>query len=149
MNAALGHAVVDTNVLLDFWVFADPRAVPLWTAFEIGSVGAWRSGAVIDELSEVLARPAFGLDAERRCDILRHWDRLAKPVSRVLPAPWACSDPHDQMFVDLAYSARADWLITKDKALLKLARRARAAGLAIVEPVTAITRMKESQVAHG
>ena len=53
------------------------------------------------------------------------------------------------MFVDLAYSVRADWLITKDKALLKLARRARAAGLAIVEPVTAITRMKASQVAHG
>ncbi len=34
MSATFGHAVVDTNVLLDFWVFADPRAAPLWTAFE-------------------------------------------------------------------------------------------------------------------
>ena len=37
MSATFGHAVVDTNVLLDFWVFADPGAAPLWTAFEAGS----------------------------------------------------------------------------------------------------------------
>ena len=53
------------------------------------------------------------------------------------------------MFVDLAYSAHADWLITRDKALLKLARRARTAGLAIVEPAAAIARMTTPQAVHG
>ncbi|HJW52715.1 MAG TPA: putative toxin-antitoxin system toxin component, PIN family [Burkholderiaceae bacterium] len=147
--SALFHAVFDTNVLLDFWVFANRGAAPLRTALEAGTVGAWRSGPVIDELSDVLARPGFGLSPERRCDILRHWGRLTRPVTRVFPAPWACSDSRDQMFVDLAFSARADWLITRDKALLKLARRARAAGLAIVEPIAAIARMTTPQAAHG
>ncbi|HTN48188.1 MAG TPA: putative toxin-antitoxin system toxin component, PIN family [Burkholderiaceae bacterium] len=131
-------AVVDTNVLLDFWVFEDPRAVPLRAAIESGALGAWRSGAVVDELSDVLARPAFGLANERRCEILRLWDRLARPVARVMPAPWSCSDPRDQMFLDLACSVRADWLITRDKALLKLARRVHGSGLNIGEPARVV-----------
>jgi predicted nucleic acid-binding protein len=37
----------------------------------------------------------------------------------------------------VAHSARADWLVTKDKALLRLARRARNFGLRIFEPAAA------------
>jgi len=131
------RAVIDTNVLLDFWVFDDPRAAPLRVAVESGEVGALRCGPSVDELSDVLGRAVFGVSNERRCTILRHWDRIATPVERVHAAPFACSDPHDQKFLDLALTARADWLVTKDKALLKLARRARREGLQIVDPVGA------------
>jgi len=58
----------------------------------------------------------------------------------VFPSPLACTDLSDQKFLDLAHTARADWLVTKDKALLKLARRARALGLQIVEPGAAMSR---------
>jgi putative PIN family toxin of toxin-antitoxin system len=129
--------VLDTNVLLDFWVFDDARAAPLRVILERGELRALRNGAQVDELSDVLGRPDFGLTNERRCSILRLWDRLATPVERVFSAPLACTDPADQKFLDLAHTARADWLVTKDKALLKLARRARAVGLAIVEPAAA------------
>ncbi len=140
MNSrALVRAVIDTNVLLDFWVFDDPRAAPLRVAVESGEVGALRCGPSVDELSDVLGRPVFGVSNERRCTILRHWDRLAVPIDRVHAAPFACSDPHDQKFLDLALTAGADWLVTKDKALLKLARRARRDGLQIVDPSGAIT----------
>ena len=52
------------------------------------------------------------------------------PLSRVdFPDPHAsrralprCSDPDDQMFLVLADAARADCLLTRDKALLKLGR---------------------------
>ena len=131
--------VIDTNVLLDFWVFDDARAAPLRAVVERGEVCALRSGPQVDELSDVLGRPGFGLSNEQRCSILRLWDRLAMPVERVFAAPLACTDPSDQMFLDLAHTARADWLVTKDRALLKLARRARAIGLAIVEPSAAAT----------
>jgi predicted nucleic acid-binding protein len=34
-----------------------------------------------------------------------------------------CSDPHDQKFLELALASGADILVTKDQALLELARR--------------------------
>jgi putative PIN family toxin of toxin-antitoxin system len=134
-------AVIDTNVLLDLWVFEDRDAAPLRAAIESGAIAPWRSVPVIAEFEDVLARPSFGLDPGRRDEILRLWHRLARPASDVKPAPWICSDRRDQMFLDLAYSVRADCLLTKDKALLQLARQARAAGLTIVEPGRALQRL--------
>ena len=135
------RAVIDTNVLLDFWVFEDARAAPLRAAVESCRIAALRSGASVDEFSDVLGRPAFGVSDERRCTILRLWDRLATPVDRVHVAPLQCTDVHDQKFLDLAHSARANWLVTKDKALLRLARRARAFELQIVDPAQALVLM--------
>ena len=43
-------------------------------------------------------------------------------LARAVALP-RCSDPDDQKFMELARNARADWLITKDKALLKLGRK--------------------------
>lgn len=137
------RAVIDTNVLLDFWVFDDPAARPLRSAVQNGRVNALRSGDSVDELTQVIMRENFDLATEARFGILREWDRLATPVERVFAAPLACSDPHDQKFLDLAYTARADWLITKDKALLKLARRARRDGLLIVAPPAACAELAE------
>jgi predicted nucleic acid-binding protein len=45
-----------------------------------------------------------------------------------------CSDPDDQVFIDLAAEAGARWLLTHDRALLRLARRARALGVQIAQP---------------
>ena len=135
------RAVIDTNVLLDFWVFDDPVVRPLKAALESGRINALRSGDSVDELTQVILREKFNLAAEARFGALREWDRLATPVERIFAAPIACSDPHDQKFLDLAYTARADWLVTKDKALLKLARRARRDGLLIVAPASACAEL--------
>jgi len=128
------RAVIDTNVLLDFWVFDDPAARTLRAAIEERRVGTLRSGAVIDELVDVLMRPKFDISTDRRFEILRHWDELATAVERTDAAPLLCSDPSDQKFLDLAFTSGADWLVTKDKALLKLARHARRLGLLIAVP---------------
>jgi putative PIN family toxin of toxin-antitoxin system len=138
------RAVLDTNVLLDFWVFDDPVARPLRAALEGGRVNALRSGDCVDELAQVVMREKFPLATDARFDLLRDWDRLATPVERVFPAPFACSDPQDQKFLDLAYTARADWLVTKDKALLKLARRARRDGLLILAPAAACAELRDT-----
>jgi putative PIN family toxin of toxin-antitoxin system len=138
------RAVIDTNVLLDFWVFDDPAARPLRLAVESGRVNALRSGDTVDELTQVIMREKFDLATDARFAILRDWDRLATPLERVFAAPVACSDPHDQKFLDLAYTARADWLVTKDKALLKLARRARRDGVLIVSPAAVCGELEAS-----
>ena len=52
-----------------------------------------------------------------------------------MPAgPLQCRDPDDQMFIDLALAQRARWLLTRDRALLALARPAAAYGLEIAAP---------------
>ncbi len=47
-----------------------------------------------------------------------------------------CSDPDDQKFLDLAWTSRADFLVTKDKALLGLARRVSKLGRFLVSSPT-------------
>lgn len=137
--------VLDTNVLLDCWVFDDPRARPLWRAVEQQAVQCLRSAATDDELAEVLARETFaarraalGLNVEA---LLLRWQALAQPVERVFAAPWHCTDPQDQKFLDLAASARADLLVSKDKALLKVNRRALRSGVSIVGVAAAVERL--------
>lgn len=141
MTRPAPRVVLDTNVLLDFWVFDDPVARPLRAALENGRLVALRDGATVDELADVIARLKFGLVAQRQMEILREWDRAAEPVARVFPSSLVCSDLLDQKFLDLAATTRADWLVSKDKALLKLARRARAQGLFILRPDEAAARL--------
>ena len=135
------RAVIDTTVLLDFWVFDDAASRSLRAAIESGQVNALRSGDSVDEFTQVIMREKFELATEARFGILRDWDRLATPVERVFAAPFACSDQADQKFLDLAYTARADWLVTRDNALLKLARRARRDGLKILLPAAACAEL--------
>ncbi len=126
--------VVDTNVLLDLWVFDDPGVQLLRRALDAGDFAALRSVATDAELAAVLARPQFAVSVERQRALLTAWQAHAHLVEPVFPAPWACSDPHDQPFLDLAASAGADALVTKDKALLRLAHKTRPTGLRIVNP---------------
>lgn len=131
------RAVLDTNVLLDFWVFDDPRARALKSAIEQQRVLALATEAHIGELAEVLARSKFALSQAQQLAILDHWRGLAQIVAEARPAPLVCRDPDDQKFLDLAFSERANWLISKDKALLGLARPARRFDLLIAGPADA------------
>lgn len=128
-------AVLDTNVLLDLWLFRDPVVEPLRTALAAGVVRAFRSPATDAEFAEVLGRPElFSIAPDRQALLLEQWQAAATPAEATRSAPWVCRDPLDQKFLDLAVSVRAGWLITKDRDLLKLARKARREGLLIVTP---------------
>ncbi|AIS86676.1 PIN domain-containing protein [Burkholderia pseudomallei] len=58
------------------------------------------------------------------------------PADDAPPRPLPkCRDRDDQKFLELAYTARADWLVSKDRALLKLTRRTeRDFGFRIAQP---------------
>lgn len=131
------HVVVDTNVVLDCWVFDDPAARPLKAALETAGLRAVRSRETDAELEDVLARPRFGLSVEARRKVLERWHACATLVQVIGQAPLQCADPADQKFLDLAFAARVQVLFTKDKALLATAARARARELKILPPVTA------------
>jgi predicted nucleic acid-binding protein len=127
--------VLDTNVWLDWLVFGDVRLEPLARRVEAGSVSILATERMLDEFADVVARPQFALDAAR-CDALRARQRAA--VLACGPAPDSrlpCTDRDDQMFVDLAVAHRVDWLLSRDKALLRLRRiGARRFGLSIGTP---------------
>lgn len=131
--------VLDTNVLLDLWLFDDPSVRALRAALEAGRLRAVRSADCDTEFEQVLARAQFGLDEAARRQALGRWSACSEPIAAVAPAPLACADADDQKFLDAAFSAGVDWLLTRDKALLKLARRAEAAGLRIGKPGAMVT----------
>ena len=56
------------------------------------------------------------------------------PPADAPPLP-KCRDRDDQKFLELAHASRADWLVSKDRAVLKLAKRtARDFGFRIAQP---------------
>lgn len=130
------HVVLDTNVVLDLLLFAEPGAAPLGEALARGQLRALACDRMLDELGTVLRR---GLAQARGADTDAVVSRWAGQVERVAaPAPgWAlrCTDGDDQVFIDLALERQARWLVTRDRAVLRLARRAaRQHRLAIVTP---------------
>lgn len=130
-------AVLDTNVVLDLWLFDDPRAAALRAALQGGQVQALLTAATLAELAAVLQRP-FTRDWPRTPETVQAalaacGRTVAAPLPRA-PLPPRCSDADDQKFVDLAWCTRAAWLFSRDRAVLKLARAARAHGLCIAPP---------------
>jgi predicted nucleic acid-binding protein len=52
----------------------------------------------------------------------------------ISPPYLRCTDSDDQVFIDLALAEGARWLLTHDRALLKLARRAAVLGVLVQKP---------------
>jgi predicted nucleic acid-binding protein len=81
----------------------------------------------------VLGYRHLPLDADSRPKVAAEFDSLISCISDLTPRidirlP-LCKDKDDQKFLELARDADAQTLITKDKALLKLARKTARDGL--------------------
>ncbi|HEY5801607.1 MAG TPA: putative toxin-antitoxin system toxin component, PIN family [Burkholderiaceae bacterium] len=136
--ASVERVVIDTNVCLDLFVFRDPRWSALLAALEDGSVQAVTREDCRDEYLHVLHYPHLPLDEASRGSAASAFDKLIACLPAT-PAGLArlpvCTDRDDQKFLELARDAGAATLITKDKALLKLARRTQLAGMfRIIKP---------------
>lgn len=125
--------VFDTNVLLDLFVFNDFRALHLKQALQEKQIDAVATQKTLEELVDVLSRPLFALETNKQTKILAQWKSLSRLVNdQILSvAPWQCEDPDDQVFLNLAYATKPSILISKDNALLKLAKAASAEGILI------------------
>ena len=128
--------VLDTNIWLDWLVFDDPAVVPLKSARSEGLVRIAVNAPCLEELGRVLAYPAFELEAATRNALFTQVRNCTYRVDTRLLSPLPrCADPDDQKFLELARDAQADWLISKDKALLCLERkRVEGAGFRIGTP---------------
>ena len=118
--------VIDTNTVLDLFVFEDPATAPLREQLAQPG-GRWiATPAMREELARVLAYPRIAqrLSARARpaANVLAAFDQHTHTEPAAPKAPCVCKDPDDQKFIDLAVVHRAT-LVSKDDQVLRMARR--------------------------
>jgi putative PIN family toxin of toxin-antitoxin system len=118
--------VIDTNIVLDLWLFEDPATIPLRAALQSGAISHLATDSMRDELERVLAYPHLvkrmsksNIQAQ---DILSRFDEYLLAAEPAAKATCTCKDPDDQKFIDLAV-AHAVPLLSKDNAILCMKKR--------------------------
>lgn len=133
--------VIDTNIVLDLFVFDDAAAKPLRLAIEAGAIDWFATPPMRIELERVLGYPQivprlafYGLSAG---DVLAAFDRHTRLVAVAPKAAPTCSDADDQCFIDLAVAHRVP-LLSKDRAVLTMRKRLAALGVTVQPDVTGL-----------
>jgi len=135
--AAPTRLVLDTNTVLDWWVFADAAARAVGTEIAERRVDWLVTPRMLAELRAVLTRPlAARWEPSRELALTFELAGLAvKCDEPLLGRRLVCRDASDQVFIDLACERAPAVLLTRDRALLALRRRARRAGVVIATAV--------------
>ena len=132
--------VLDTNIVLDLWVFDEPRAEALRLSVETGSTHWLATAAMREELARVLAYPQIVKRLVHRdlpaSTVLGHFDRWAQLHPDAPKAEYVCKDPDDQKFIDLAVTHTAA-LHSKDAQVLCMKNRLARCGV-VMNPALAI-----------
>ena len=124
MNSIL--VVLDTNVCLDLFVFRNPDIKNFHDAIKDNTFHVITREDCREEWLRVLDYPKLDLNEPEKERSKLEFDtfiHLITPEKRDYYSLPVCSDKDDQKFMEVAFDAKAACLITKDKALLKLARK--------------------------
>ena len=130
--------MIDTNVVLDWLAFGHPVGAALDEALASGRCRWLCTRAMRDELAHVVARESLRRWAIDAPAVLAVFDGLGvdvgTPEPRFAGEGLRCSDADDQKFIDLAIARGVHALLTRDRAVLRLAPRARRVGVLIATP---------------
>lgn len=150
--------VLDTNVVIDWLVFDDAFMAPLRDGIAQGQIHVLTHAPAIVELQRVVGYPALKLSPDRQRSIVaRYLDQTRVPTlpqgfsltQMLTPTGFPrCRDPDDRHFLALAFHARAQALVSRDKAVLKLRRRARRFDVNIQTVPEMITRLRDLAAAR-
>ncbi|MEC5398682.1 PIN domain-containing protein [Uliginosibacterium sp. H1] len=123
--------VLDTNVVMALWHFRDPKLAVLKTWLDEGRALALTRADCLDEFGRVLAYSQFGIEATDRQLLLADYTARAQCWPDATPEEQAfaatlprCRDRDDQKFIALAWDAGAEVLVTRDRLVLGMARKA-------------------------
>ena len=133
-EASAKTIVLDTNIVLDLWLYLDPATPALREALTSKRVDWVATKAMRDELERVLAYTNIVLRMQKGRlvaeDVLAEFDRFARLVPLADRAPYVCKDLDDQKFIDLA-CAYSCALVSKDKAVLTMRNRLLRIGVSV------------------
>ncbi len=129
MAASKGNAlslVLDTNIVLDLFLFHDPATPALQKALNLGQLQWLATLPMREELARVLGYPGIVKSlsqlAVSAIQVLAAFDTHARIMPVAPKASVTCKDPDDQKFIDLAVTHKA-MLLSKDKAVLCMKKR--------------------------
>ncbi len=126
--------VLDTNIVLDLWVFDDPASAALRESLQDGETRWIATTAMREELARVLDYPHIARRLSARAltadTVLGHFDRHAQLQPDAAKAPYVCKDADDQKFIDLAVQHGAA-LHSKDAQVLCMKNRLARCGVAL------------------
>ena len=126
--------VLDTNIVLDVFVFNDAAAEPLRQALAKQDLNWLATQPMRDELARVLTYPKIAARLAfykvTAVDVLAKFDQHARLVDVAPKASMTCSDADDQKFIDLAVQHSA-LLLSKDKDVISMRKRLLAQGIRV------------------
>ena len=136
---AIPLLILDTQVVMDWLVFDEPSLSPLVSALQSGELRWIATEAMKAELLHVIGRGVaarYSPDMARIHGAFERHCRLVDTPILGMARP-RCSDPDDQKFIDLGLffaASQPTWLISRDRAVLKVGKRAAKFGLPILSP---------------
>jgi putative PIN family toxin of toxin-antitoxin system len=116
--------MLDTNIVVSalLWKGSPRRLLRLAT---IARVAVFTSDPLLVELAEVLSRSKFkknvdalGVSSDRLFETYARQAEMVQPVD----VPRIAPDPDDDVVIGTALAAKADFLVTGDRALLTVAK---------------------------
>jgi putative PIN family toxin of toxin-antitoxin system len=126
--------VIDTNVVLDLFVFRDKAVASLHAALARQEAQWFATPSMRAELACVLSYEQIGarmtLMQVLPQQVLDAFDGHVRIVDAPPPSRILCRDADDQKFIDLAIAQRA-MLLSKDKQVLALRRKLAALDVAV------------------
>ena len=132
--------VLDTNIVLDLYLFNDGLAASWRASVEAGQWQCLATLAMRDELARVLTykqlQPRMAYYQVTAEDLLAKYDAHVQLVAAAAKATVTCSDADDQKFIDLAVAHRA-CLLSKDNAVLSMKKRLLPLGVQVLSALPA------------
>lgn len=111
--------VFDTNILISA---AIAKGKP--HSLLIKAIGKdftlFTSDELLEEIKEVMVRPKFKLSAEERRKFFRTFKKTVKNIRLVSNFKVVGEDPDDDVVLNTAHDAKADYIVSGDKHLLDL-----------------------------
>ena len=153
--------VIDTNVILDMFLYSDPRVSALVSALNSGELQWLATRVMREELARVLqyehlqkrlmakasavgASSDEGSAAATALLILETMDQQAHVLEVAPRASYVCKDVDDQKFIDLAQAHRS-MLISKDKAVLSMKNRMARVGVQVMSVYEKTSSLEQGQ----
>ena len=108
----MNPVVIDTNCLLQIIARKSPYR-PIWDAFLEGRYNLCVSNEILDEYQEILGQQITPTIAENVVLLILNQEnvQLVNPYFRM---GLITADPNDNKFVDCAFAAGADYLVSED-----------------------------------
>ncbi|QSI77577.1 MULTISPECIES: putative toxin-antitoxin system toxin component, PIN family [Niveibacterium] len=118
------RVLLDSNTVLALWLFRDPKLPHLRAACEAGRFVLLAREETLEELRRVLAYTQFAVAPDAQAALLAEYRARVELVPAIEPEYLLpkCRDSDDQKFIELAFTGGANLLLSRDKAVLRLAK---------------------------